>query len=95
MYVFGNVKTVKYNYSPILNSYISCQSSGSSDSDHGMIVGARQAGLIISLTADLLEFQGKQSLEFPAHNGTTKKKHPMSSNFADRNILLMSEENIE
>ena len=48
--------------------------------DHGMIVGARQGGLSISETADLLDFHTQQSLEF-AENGVKNKKTSSEQQF--------------
>ncbi len=56
--------------------------------ERGMVVGARQAGLSISKTADLLGF----SLGF-TENGPKKRKYPVSGSCVDENALLMSEEN--
>ena len=61
-----------------------------SDYDRGIIVGARQGGLNISETADLLGFHTQQSLQF-AENGTKNKKHPVSSSSVGINVLLMKE----
>ncbi len=57
-----------------------------SDFEHGMVVGARQAGLSISKTADLTQ----PSLGFTA-NALKKRKYPVSGSCADENSLLMSE----
>ena len=50
-----------------------------SDFDHGMIVGARQGGLISWY------FHAQHSAEF-AENGVKNKKHPVSSSSAGKNM---------
>ena len=62
-----------------------------SDFDCGMIVGARHGGLSISETADLLGFSLHNSLWSLQRMVRKNKKHPVSSSFAGRNILLMRE----
>ncbi len=57
------------------------------DFDCGMIVGARQAGLSVSETADLLGF----SQTTVSRVYSKIKKHPASSGSADGNALLMRE----
>ena len=61
-----------------------------SDFDRGMIVGAREGGLSISETADLLAFSSATSLGF-AENGAKNQKRPVSSSSLGRNALLMKE----
>ncbi len=60
-----------------------------SDFENEMVVGARQAGLSISKTADLLGFS---SLGF-TENDPKKRKYPVSGSCVEENALLMSEEN--
>ena len=57
-----------------------------SDFSRGMIVGARQGGLSISETADLLGFSCTTVSEF-AENGAKNKKHPVSSSSAGKNLF--------
>ena len=57
-----------------------------SDFDSGMIVGARQAGLSISVIADLLGFS--RSLE-----SAKNKNRLVSGSSVDRKASLMSKEN--
>ena len=61
-----------------------------SDFDHGMMAGARQGGLSISETADLLGFSHTSHYEF-AENVAKNKKHPVSSSSAGKNMLFMKE----
>ncbi len=63
-----------------------------SDFEHGMVVGARRAGLSISETADLLGFSHTTISRF-TENGPKKRKYPVSGSCVDENVLLMSEEN--
>ncbi len=60
-----------------------------SNFEHGMVVGARRAGLSISKTADLLGFS-QPSLGF-TENGLKKIKYPVNGSCVDKNALLMSE----
>ncbi len=55
-----------------------------SDCEHGMVVGARRAGLSISETADLWGFSCTT-------NGPKKRKHPVSGSSLGENALLMPE----
>ena len=59
-----------------------------SNFDRGMIVGARQGGLSISETADLLGFSwdSRRSTENDA-----EKKHPVRNSSVGRNALLIRE----
>ena len=52
-----------------------------------MIVGARQGGLSISETADLLGFSAQQSLEF-AENGVKNKKTSSEQQFCGQKRLV-------
>ena len=57
------------------NVHINHQNGEKCDFDSGVIVGARQTGLSIYITADLLKFLvQQQSLAF-TQNGAIKKKH--------------------
>ena len=62
-----------------------------SDFDRGMIVGARQGGLSISETADLLGFSCTTVSRSLQRMVRKTKKHPVSSSSAGRNALLMRE----
>ncbi len=62
---------------------------GLSDFECGMVVGARQADLSISKTADLLGYS-HTNLGF-TENGPKKIKYPVSRSCVDENALLMSE----
>ncbi len=53
-----------------------------SDFKHGMVVGARRAGLSISKTQLSLGF---------TENGPEKRKYPVSGSYVDKHVLLMSE----
>ena len=61
------------------------------DFDRGMIVGARQGGLSISETADLLGFCCTTVSRVCREWCGKKKKHPVSSSSVGRNVLLMGE----
>ncbi len=61
-----------------------------SDFESGMFDGARQAGLSISKTADLLEFS-HTTISRVYREWSEKRKNPVSC--VDENALLMSEEN--
>ncbi len=61
-----------------------------SDFERGMVVGAREAGLSISKTADLLGFSQTTISRF-TENGQKKRKYPVSGSCVDENALLMSE----
>ena len=63
-----------------------------SDFDRGMIVAARQGGLSISETADLLGFS-HTTVSRVCREWCKKKqkRHPVSSSSAGRNVLLMRE----
>ena len=58
-----------------------------SDFDWGMIVGARQGGLSISETADLLGFS-EQNL---CREGCEKQKTFSEQQFCGKKVMLMSE----
>ncbi len=60
-----------------------------SDFERGMVVGARQADLSISKTADLLGFS-HANLGF-TENCPKKIKYPVTGRCVDENALLMSE----
>ncbi len=60
-----------------------------SDFERGMVVGARQADLSISKTADLLGFSPQPSLGF-TENGPKNIKYPVTGRGVDENALLMS-----
>ncbi len=60
------------------------------DFERGMVVGARWAGLSISKTADLLDFNAQPSLGF-TENGLKKRSYPVSGSCVHENALLMSE----
>ncbi len=63
-----------------------------SDFEHGMVVGARRAGLSISKTADLLVFSCTAiSRVYREWCGVKKRKYPVSGSCVDENALLMSE----
>ena len=63
-----------------------------SNSECGMIIGARWAGLSMSETADLLGFSLTSiSLGF-TENGPKMTKYPVSSSCVDKNAMLMTEE---
>ena len=55
-----------------------------------MIVGARQGGLSISETADLLGFS-HTTVSRVCREWCEKQKHPVSSSSVGRNALLMRE----
>ncbi len=59
-----------------------------SDFEHGMVVGARRAGLSISNW----DFHAQPSLGF-TENGQKKRTYPVSGSCVDKNALLRSEEN--
>lgn len=53
-----------------------------------MTVGARQGGLSICETADLLGFSGRAAF---TENGAENKQHPVSGSSASENSLSMRE----
>jgi len=57
-----------------------------SDFEHGVVVGARRAGLSISETADLL---GISRTTISIENGPKKRKYPVSGSCVDGNASLM------
>ncbi len=61
-----------------------------SDSERGMVVGARRTGLSISQTADLLGFS-HTTISRVYRERSEKRKYPVSSSCVDENALLMSE----
>ncbi len=62
-----------------------------SDFERGMVVGARQAGLIFQKLLIYWDFHAQPSLGF-TENGLKKRKYPVSGSCVDENALLMSEE---
>lgn len=61
-----------------------------SNFEHGIIIGASQAGLSIPETDDLLNFPIKLILGF-TENGLRKRTYPASSSFLGEKTLLMLE----
>lgn len=59
-----------------------------------MVVGAKQAGLNISITADLLRYSCTAVLQF-TQNDAMKKKHPVSCSSVSENFMLIREVNRE
>jgi len=59
-----------------------------SDFEHGMVVVARQAGVLLIYW----DFHAQPYLGF-TENGLKKRKYPVSGSCVDENALLMSEEN--
>ena len=62
------------------------------DYNLGMIVGARQGGLSISETADLLGFSRTTVSRVCCKEWHEKKKHPVRRSSVCKNALLMREE---
>ncbi len=61
-----------------------------SDFEHGVVVGARQADLSISKTADLLRFSCT-TISRVYRECPKRRKYPVSGSCVDENALLMSE----
>lgn len=57
-----------------------------SDFESGMIIGVRRVGLSISRFPDLLAFSSQRTFDLECMK-TMKRKHPVISNSADRNIF--------
>ncbi len=61
-----------------------------SDFDHGMVVGARRAGLAFQKLLICWDFSTQPSLGF-TENRPKKRKYAVSGSCVDENALLMSE----
>jgi len=61
-----------------------------SNFEHGMVVGARRAGLSISQYASNWDFSSQPFLGF-TKNGVKREKHPVCDSPVGENALLMLE----